>query len=116
MRQVKLMDAGISVILFVFLFIWCLLRPDLENVIVSYFIIGGWQLISMIIHELNQWFTSRTSVRRIYHWISLFSLIAMPFGFAWVLLVTAPFMAAFYIYLCYREVYVKMRRPLTLLK
>jgi len=109
-------DFWFSILLFIILTIWFLINPSLDNIIEAYFILGGWQVISMIIHEWNKWFISWKSTRRIYHWISLVSLIAMPFGFAWVLVVTAPFMAAYYIFLCGKEVYVKMQRPLALLK
>lgn len=116
MKKIKKFDFVINFILFISLLIWYLLNPGFENAIMAYFIMGGWQVISMIIHEVNKWFISRTGTRRMYHWISLLSLILLPFGFFWVLAFAAPFMAAFYIYLCYREVFIKMQRPLALLK
>lgn len=116
MKQFKILDVIFNTLLFISLLIWSFIKQDFEKIILSYCIIGGWQVISMAIHEMNKWFVSKTSTRRIYHWITLFSLITMPFGFAWVLVFTAPFMAIFYTYLCYKEVYVKMQRPLAALK
>lgn len=116
MRYFKLFDFRLSILLFITLSIWLLINPSLDNIIEAYFIIGGWQLISMLIHEWNKWFISRNSTRRIYHLVSLACLIAIPFGFAWVLVFISPLMAGYYIFICGKELYVKMQRPLALLK
>ena len=87
-----------------------------ETILVSYFIIGGWQIISMLVHALTHTFTYRPGARYTYHWVTLIAVITMPIGSTWLLLFAAPFMAIFYTYLCYKEVYIKMKRPLDLLK
>jgi hypothetical protein len=80
----------------------------------SYFIVGGWQVISMLIHAISGCFTY--GARHIYHWITFISVITMPIGSVWILIITAPFMAFFYTWLCWREVYIKMKRPIDVLK
>ena len=116
MKKFKLFDVWLSIILFISLAVWFGINPSLNNLVIAYFIIGGWQATSMTIHEWNKWFVASKGTRRVYHWISLISLATMPMGFAWVLAMAAPFMALYYIGLCYKEVYVKMNRPLALLK
>lgn len=80
----------------------------------GYFVVGGWQVMSMLVHAITRTFTY--GARYVYHWITLISVMTMPMGSFWILLITAPFMAVFYTWLCYREVYIKMKRPLDLLK
>ena len=80
----------------------------------GYFVVGGWQVISMLVHAINGSFTY--GARYVYHWITFIAVATMPAGSFWVLWITAPFMAVFYTGLCYREVYKKMKRPLGLLK
>ncbi len=82
----------------------------------GYFIVGGWQVISMLVHAISGCFTNKSGARYLYHWITLISLATIPVGSFWILLFTAPFMAFFYTWLCYREVYIKMTRPLDILK
>ena len=93
-----------------------LIRQDFEFTIYGYFIVGGWQVISMLVHAIMGWFTAGWGTRTIYNWITLVSVMTMPLGSFWILLFTAPFMAIFYTWLCWHEVHVKMRRPLALLK
>ena len=79
-------------------------------------IVGGWQVIRMLIHAMNKWFTAKYSARHIYHWIMFIAVITMPIGSFWILLLTAPFMALFYTGLCVVEFIRIEKRPLSLLK
>lgn len=115
MKKFKKIDLTISIALIVGSFIYCPFKLD-ESLITAYFIVGGWQVISMIVHQYNKWFVTGRSKRSIYHWITLISIITLPLGAAWLLLYTAPFMAIYYTWLCYHEVTVRMQRPLALLK
>ncbi|MEO6491131.1 MAG: hypothetical protein ABIO04_14410 [Ferruginibacter sp.] len=115
MKMFKQVDLWISCILIMSFTVAGLLKMD-ETFIIGYFVVGGWQVISMAIHAFNHWFTQRKGVRRIYHWITAISLLTMPAGSFWILLFTAPFMAMYYAWICYIEVYVKLQRPITLLK
>ena len=90
----------------------------------AYFIVGGVQFISMLVHEAAHFFVTAGTPRRRYHNIVYIIVVCMivsvwlePFLFVFVpLLFTAPFMAAYYLRLCYKETYVYLKRPLSILK
>jgi hypothetical protein len=87
-----------------------------ETLVEGYFVVGCWQCISMIVHTIKGYFTQKGSVRYVYHCISLISVITLPVGSYYILYLAAPFMAIFYTWLCYHETFIKMKRPLSLLK
>ena len=124
MKTFKKTDLWISCLLITVFTIVSLVRMD-STFIIGYFTVGGWHVISMIVHAVNGWFTQKGSSRYIYHWIvfGIFALTALGFIVFYLLIIimyimlfAAPFMAVFYTWLCYDEVYVKMQRPITLLK
>lgn len=90
----------------------------------AYFITGAAQLLSMLAHECLHYFTAKGSPRRIYHNISYTLVICMALspaiyvtGIVFVpLLFLAPFMALYYLNICYRETFVYLKRPLSVLK
>lgn len=90
----------------------------------SYFIVGGFQLAGILIHELAGSFTTKGTARRVYHNITYVLVVYMalsPLTYITVivflpLLFIAPFMACYYLVMCYRETYLYMRRPLSILK
>ena len=119
MKKFKKIHVWISIgliISFTALIIYDAREFDVMNSLIftSYFVVGGWQVISMLVHAITETFTY--GARYVYHWITLISVATMPVGSFWILWITAPFMAVFYTWLCYREVYIKMRRPLAMLK
>ena len=96
-----------------------------DQTIYGYFLVGGWQLISMMVHQFMGWFTEKKGKRYYYHCIvliliiiSLFSILlpVMLIILLFILLFAAPVMALYYTGICYDEVYVKMARPLAQLK
>ena len=115
MKKFKQVDYFISIALILAFSIVSLINMD-ATFIIGYLVVGGWQVISMIVHSYHHWFTDKQSLRNTYHWITLFCLVTMPVGSFIILLFTAPFMAIFYTWLCYHELYVKMQRPIHLLK
>lgn len=124
MKTFKLLDYWISIILIITSLIYGLLAKDF-HFIYGYFVVGGWQIISILIHAWNRWFTNKQTGRYVYHCIVAIVIGAALIGLLipllllavlYLLLFTAPFMALFYTWLCYREVYVKMQRPLAMLK
>ena len=115
MKKFKTIDMWISIGLIAGFAIASLINQD-YTFITGYFVVGGWQVISMIVHAVDRCFTEKTGARYIYHWITFISLVTMPIGSFWILLFTAPFMAVYYTWLCYNEVYIKMQRPLAQLK
>lgn len=119
MKRIKKIDFWISTGLITFFVIATLLKLETItelNFLTGYFVVGGWQVISMVIHALNHWFTYNKGKRYAYHWLTFISIVTMPLGSVVILLFTAPFMAIWYTWLCYEEVYIKMQRPLALLK
>ena len=121
MKNFKIIDVWINIGLicsFIFLIIYDNKGFGIGNdlLFTSYFVVGGWQVLSMIIHTIARCFTYKFGARYIYHWITLISVATMPVGSFWVLLFTAPFMAVYYTWLCYQETYIKMKRPLAILK
>ncbi len=115
MRKFKEIDTWISIILITGFAIATVINRD-YTFLLGYFVVGGWQVISMLVHIYYHSFTEKKSIRRNYHWITLISLISMPIGSFWILLFTAPFMAVFYTWLCYDEARKMNQRPLALLK
>ena len=115
MKKFKTIDYRISILLITVFTLISLIKRD-GTFIIGYFVTGAWQLISMIIHVCNRWFTRSSNARYVYHWIVLISVLTLPIVSFIILLFTAPFMAVYYTYLCYQEVSVRMQRPLALLK
>jgi len=121
MRTFKTIDAWISlglIIAFTFLVIFTDKGFGLPGnmLFTGYFVVGGWQVISMLVHVYYHSFTKKGSIRNIYHWITFVSLITMPAGSFWILYFAAPFMAVFYNCLCFAEVRKMNQRPLAILK
>jgi hypothetical protein len=115
MKKFKKIDTWISIILITGFAIATIINRD-NTFLLGYFIVGGWQVCSMLVHVYNKSFTKKKGTRYIYHWITLISLLTMPIGSFWILLFTAPFMAVFYTCLCFDEVRKMNQRPLALLK
>ena len=115
MKRYKTIDLYTSILLIIGFSVYSFIKLD-ESFFTGYFVVGGWQVISMIVHAGNKCFTYKGGSRYIYHWVTFISLVTMPLGSFWILLFTAPFMAIYYTYLCYHEVYVKMQRPLAVLR
>jgi hypothetical protein len=115
MKKFKEVDTWISIILITGFAIASIINRD-YTFLLGYFVVGGWQVISMLVHVYHHSFTEKKGIRRNYHWVTFISLITMPIGSFWILLFTAPFMAIFYTWLCYDEVRKMNRRPLAILK
>lgn len=123
MKKFKLIDTWVSIILIISSFLYALIAQNL-NSIIGYFVVGGWQIISLAVHAWKGWFTESVGRSRYHIIISVVACAALC-GFIFteilwfvmvILLFAAPFMAIYYICLCYNEVFVKMQRPLAILK
>ena len=90
----------------------------------NYFLVGGWQFTSMLVHEFAGSFTAKGGRRRYYQnavyiivACMLAGIVAPAFLFIFFILVfAAPLMAIYYLFLCYDETYHHMQRPLAKLK
>ena len=93
MRQFKIIDFWINIGLIVSSFIISILEGTADflhnGFLIGYFIAGGWQIISMLVHAYSRCFTYKWGARYIYHWITLIAVITMPDSF-WVLIIAAP--------------------------
>ena len=123
MKTFKLTDWIISLGLMVFFLLAALARvPRIINY--AYVVTAGWQLLSMIVHAYNGWFTRKGGIRLGYHWLVTglilmsLSCIFLPYFFFVMIitLLTAPFLAAFYTWMCFEEWQRLSRRPLAVLK
>lgn len=123
MKQFKVFDVSLSILLIIICCIYALVNT--KYLMVGYFVVGGWQLISMVIHAINKWFTKRSSARYVYQTVVLviiclgFTGILVPqvlMAMLFLLVFVSPFMAIYYTWLCYHELTVRMRRPLAALK
>jgi hypothetical protein len=119
MKTFKLIDFWINVLLIIIFgiiglaayFNWFNVYGDL--VILGYFIIGGWQVISMMTHYFNHWFIIEKGIRYQYHQFAIANIVLMvTLVWFYILLFIAPFLAIFYTWICYNEIFVKMKRPL----
>jgi hypothetical protein len=125
MKKFKTADAWISIVLIVSFTVLSLIKLD-YTFLVGYCVVGGWQMISMVIHAIKGWFThNHKSGRHYYHlavaYLSATALLGLAIYpvllFVMVVLVfAAPLMAVYYTWLCYNEVFVKMQRPMAALK
>ncbi|MBY0476612.1 MAG: hypothetical protein K2Q24_03135 [Chitinophagaceae bacterium] len=104
MKTYKQLEIFLNLLLIVSFSISIIAFPKNDLLFIAYFIVGALQVTSMVIHELNNWFTAKKSTRRYYHWTVLILLLLFPTGFSfWFLLYTAPFFALFYMYICWKE-------------
>lgn len=116
MKQFKIIDFWVNILLIIGFAIISLIEKNF-TFIYGYFIVGGWQVISMIIHRINKLIIPISKTRKVYHWITGFSIAGMfTLVFFYVLLFAAPIMAIFYTCLCGNEVFAKAKRPLAQLK
>ena len=115
MKKFKIIDTAISIALILFFCVYQLAKQD-DSFFIGYFVVGSWQVISMLVHIFTGTFTYKSGARNWYHWVTLISIVTMPIGSFLILLFTAPFMAVYYTWICYHEVTVKMKRPLAVLK
>ncbi len=131
MKKFKVADFWINVSLILGFIIFGLATRD-ERFGYGYFVVGGWQVISMAAHWVNKWFTGESRQRINYHRfvlalsavILLFIILGQFAGFLfaplliilWLMLFIAPLLAIFYAAMCYQETFIRMKRPMYLLK
>ena len=77
MKIFKIMDIWISMGLIVMSVIYGIGTAG-HRFILGYFVTGGWQVLSMLIHAFNGWFCEEKSVRYNYHWSITILIICAP--------------------------------------
>lgn len=118
MKKFKIYDAWISTGLIIsFTSLFFLDAKGAFAVLFSgYFVVGAWQVISMLVHVFNKRTLPVSRLRSGYHLIALVAVATMPVGSFFLLLYVAPVMAVFYTWLCFSEVKKLNGRPLSCLK
>lgn len=124
MKKYKQADCFISILLIAGFTVMSFVNRD-DTFIIGYFVVGGWQLISMVVHAVFGWFTAKYTRRYVYQFIVL-GIVLMAFSglfmeyflilLAFPLLFAAPFMAMYYTLICYKELNTLTKRPLSYLK
>ncbi len=79
MKNFKIWDMWISIVLIIGFAVASLINQD-YTFMIGYFVVGGWQVISMLVHVFYKCFTHLGASRHVYHWITFISLITMPVG------------------------------------
>ena len=124
MKKFKKIDCYISVLLMAGFTVMSFVNMD-STFITGYFVVGGWQVISMVVHAAFGWFTTPYTRRYVYQYIVLgiilLALSGLVFEFllillAFPLLFAAPFMAIYYTWICNYELNTIIKRPLAYLK
>ncbi len=117
MKTFKQFELLINVILLISFTFYSILFATMDVLFLSYFLVGGIQVMGMLVHIGKNWFTASRSIRWFYHWIVLALLLLFPTGFSfYFLLYTAPLFAVFYTYLCWRELETVKLKELVHLK
>ncbi len=123
MKLFKQVDIAISITL-VIGFTLYYSYYDTGILFTAYFIVGGWQVISMLVHSFMGWFTKKKSIRKVYHWVTFIIIAAGCFGFLiniplfifYIMLFAAPAMAIIYTAICVNELRQLPGRPLNEIK
>lgn len=113
MKNFKKADIIISIVLMIGITI-CSFVAGVVGLLMGYFVIGGWQLISMLVHAVNGWHMEKGGSRSVYHriviWLAisvvliiLFKLYPLLLALLFLMMVVAPIMAIYYTCLCYSE-------------
>lgn len=120
MKRFKQIDLAISILLIAGFAAWYIY--DTGILFRAYFTIGGWQVISMLVHAFGGWFIEKGSARVTYNWVTftIVSMGALAFVIPaflvvyYIMLFAAPVMAVIYCLICRMELKKLNKRPLDL--
>lgn len=107
MRHLKLIDFWIQVILIAGCLFYALISPNF--ILTAYFLVGGWQFTSYLIHEFSKDNYYASSKRKYYGRVLLavfiLGVLAIPVWpfYGMGLLIVYPFLAIWYATICYTE-------------
>lgn len=110
MKSFKQLDIILSIVL-ICVFAIISLISGIDSIVLGYFIVGGWQIISMIVHTSLGYFTTKHKARYFYQilvivviTIALLAFVIPTFFLIYYFLFfAAPLMALSYTYICYDE-------------
>ncbi len=109
MKTIKTIDCWVNIGLMVGSVIAVLVNQT--NLLKAYFVVGGWQLLSMITHTINGWFMKKGGARNVFQWVVVSILILVLLSQAitpfllifFILLMGSPVLALIYTKICYDE-------------
>ena len=123
MRLTKKTDVYIQILFIMFFLLYVFV--DERNMLTGYFVVGGWQVLSSLMHIGMGWFRTN-KYRKWYYglliWVVCFFLAALiipntlMFPYLYFFLFFWPCMALFYLLICHYETFARMKRPLYQLK
>ena len=120
MRLFKCIDLWMQVSLITACIITSLMEPAFF--LFSYFIVGGWQIFSCIVHYFSSGRFIPVAQRRRYirliGWLCIAGILLTPviLYFLFALLFISPFLAIVYVFICYQEMRLLNHRMLIHLK
>ena len=128
-KKIKIADLGIQVVLFLAGLAVFLLTNEEQLYFYFYYLLGSWQILSLLIHHIDNRGLPFFQKRRIYSQaiagvfitgaISLLLLIfktPVIIFYLFGLLLLSPFLAIWYMSICYREILQLRKRELIHLK
>ncbi|MDB5191566.1 MAG: hypothetical protein JWQ96_1129 [Segetibacter sp.] len=121
MKTWKIIDL-IAQVLMIVGFVIAAIAGNSNAYISGYFIVGAWQLTSMLIHNHNKWHTRKGSPRFIFQIVVVLTIlftaisVIIPLsGFLPTLLFVASVLVVSYALLSYKEIVYYSKRPLELI-
>jgi hypothetical protein len=84
--------------------------------VMGYFCIGIWHIVSMLVHVFNKSFVRSKLIRNSYYVSVVLMISTLKYFMEFNVIYLAPIMAIFYTALCGFEVFAKVERPLDQLK
>jgi len=128
-KKIKIADLGIQVLLFLTGLAVFLFTNEEQLYFYFYYLLGSWQILSLIIHHIDnrglQFFQKRRIFGQAIVWVivtgavSLLLLILKSpviIFYLFGLLLFSPFLAIWYMSICYREILQLRKRELIHLK
>ncbi len=128
-KKIKIADLGIQVLLFLAGLVVFLFTNEEQLYFYFYYLLGSWQILSLIIHYIDnrglQFFQKRRLFGQTIVWVIItgaVSLLLLYFKTPVIifyllgLLLFSPFLAIWYMSICYRELLQLRKRELIHLK
>lgn len=123
MKTFKFIDLILNISLILLFAVLTLVEKD-GSFTYGYFIVGSWQVISMLIHQSAGWFTKKGGARNSYFTLTLIIILTGALAFLiplfaiiyYILLFTAPALAIVYTLICFDECREMRQRPIDVLK
>jgi len=123
MKTFKRTDLIVQSILIVVFAVILLVRQNTSVLITYLAVVGGWQLVSLVVHFINKWHPYKGGRRFNFELVLAgFALVTclMPFieplrRLVYLFLILLLLMPLYYLWVCFMEVFYYSKRPLELI-